>query len=218
MPAQSLRDGAAAVAPRSRPRRPAHRVAARASCSARRSRSPPSRAYEMYLVLAVGGMTPLEAIILALFVVLFAWIALSFASTLVGLVALCGGRPRARHRSRCAAAEDQDPHRAAAADLQRAAGPGVLAVQAMHGNSSPRPARCAVLRRVHPERHHRSATLHRGGSRLPRAARAAREHGRSSTATAPKNDRARRRATSPNGCGASAAPTQHVGGPRRGQR
>jgi len=45
-------------------------------------------AYEMYLVLAVGGLTTLEAVILALFVILFAWIALSFASTLGGVSAL----------------------------------------------------------------------------------------------------------------------------------
>ena len=45
-------------------------------------------AYEMYLVLAVGGLTTLEAVILALFVILFAWIALSFASTLGGVIAL----------------------------------------------------------------------------------------------------------------------------------
>ena len=42
----------------------------------------------MYLVLAVGGLTTLEAVILALFVILFAWIAFSFASTLGGLIAL----------------------------------------------------------------------------------------------------------------------------------
>ena len=45
-------------------------------------------AYEMYLVLAVGGLTVLEAIILVLFVILFAWIALSFASTLGGVIAM----------------------------------------------------------------------------------------------------------------------------------
>jgi membrane glycosyltransferase len=45
-------------------------------------------AYEMYLVLAVGGLTTLEAVILVLFVILFAWVALSFASTLGGVVAL----------------------------------------------------------------------------------------------------------------------------------
>ena len=33
-------------------------------------------AYEMYQVLAVGGLTTLEAVILVLFVILFAWIAL----------------------------------------------------------------------------------------------------------------------------------------------
>jgi membrane glycosyltransferase len=45
-------------------------------------------AYEMYLVLAVGGLTALEAVILALFVILFAWVALSFVSTLGGLLAV----------------------------------------------------------------------------------------------------------------------------------
>src|SRR5581483_1691730 len=47
---------------------------------------------QMYLVLAVGGLTALEGVILALFVILFAWIALSFASTLGGLVALVSGQ------------------------------------------------------------------------------------------------------------------------------
>jgi membrane glycosyltransferase len=45
-------------------------------------------AYQMYLVLAVGGLTTLEAVILVLFVILFAWIALSFSSTLGGVLAL----------------------------------------------------------------------------------------------------------------------------------
>ena len=45
-------------------------------------------AYEMYQVLAVGGLTTLEAAILVLFVILFAWVAFSFASTLGGLLAL----------------------------------------------------------------------------------------------------------------------------------
>src|SRR3954452_2594592 len=48
-------------------------------------------AYEMYLVLAVGGLTALEAVILVLFVILFAWLALSISSTLGGLIALLTG-------------------------------------------------------------------------------------------------------------------------------
>src|ERR1700738_1078806 len=48
-------------------------------------------AYEMYLVLAVGGLTALEAVILVLFVILFAWLALSLSSTLGGLIALVTG-------------------------------------------------------------------------------------------------------------------------------
>src|SRR4051812_1086754 len=45
-------------------------------------------AWQMYLVLAVGGLTTLETVILTLFVILFAWVALSFASTLGGVIAL----------------------------------------------------------------------------------------------------------------------------------
>jgi membrane glycosyltransferase len=44
--------------------------------------------YEMYRVLQVGGVTVLEAIILALFVLLFAWIAFSFMSALAGFAVL----------------------------------------------------------------------------------------------------------------------------------
>ncbi|MEA2872909.1 MAG: rane glycosyltransferase, partial [Hyphomicrobiales bacterium] len=51
-------------------------------------------AYEMYLVLAVGGLTTLETVILALFVILFAWVALSFASTLGGVIAMLTRKTR----------------------------------------------------------------------------------------------------------------------------
>jgi membrane glycosyltransferase len=83
MPVQSLRDGAR--------RDPAAAI----SVTARRAfvfgitfALSVFAAYEMYLVLAVGGLTTLEAVILALFVILFAWIALSFASTLGGVIAM----------------------------------------------------------------------------------------------------------------------------------
>lgn len=49
-------------------------------------------AYEMYQVLQVGGLTVLEAVILAVFVLLFAWIALSFVSAIAGLVTTRGDR------------------------------------------------------------------------------------------------------------------------------
>ena len=48
-------------------------------------------AYEMYRVLAVGGLTLLEMVIFALFLVLFAWISLSFVSTIVGFIAVLFG-------------------------------------------------------------------------------------------------------------------------------
>jgi membrane glycosyltransferase len=44
--------------------------------------------YEMYDVLKVGGVTLLEAMVLGLFVLLFAWIAFSFTSTLAGFFVL----------------------------------------------------------------------------------------------------------------------------------
>jgi membrane glycosyltransferase len=49
-------------------------------------------AWQMYEVLAVGGLTFLEKIILALFIALFAWIALSFVSSLAGFAVLLFGR------------------------------------------------------------------------------------------------------------------------------
>lgn len=51
-------------------------------------------AYEMYEVLKVGGLTLMETAVLVLFVLLFAWIALSFVSTLIGLVATFAGTGR----------------------------------------------------------------------------------------------------------------------------
>ncbi len=49
-------------------------------------------AHEMYLVLNVGGLTLLEYVVLALFVVLFAWIGFSFTNALGGAVAMIGRR------------------------------------------------------------------------------------------------------------------------------
>jgi len=89
MPVQSLRDGA----------RASRLPIALGSMSARRAfvfgialALSIVAAYEMYHVLAVGGLTTLEAVILVLFVVLFAWIAFSFASLLGGIVAVATGR------------------------------------------------------------------------------------------------------------------------------
>src|SRR5215212_9028867 len=83
MPVQSLRDGA-----RRDPVAASSVTARRAFVFGTALALSLFAAYEMYLVLAVGGLTTLEAVILALFVVLFAWIALSFASTLGGVIAM----------------------------------------------------------------------------------------------------------------------------------
>jgi membrane glycosyltransferase len=47
--------------------------------------------WQMKLVLAVNGLTPLAVVMLALFVALFAWIALSFTSALAGFFAMLAG-------------------------------------------------------------------------------------------------------------------------------
>ncbi|MDR3529087.1 MAG: glucans biosynthesis glucosyltransferase MdoH [Rhodopila sp.] len=49
---------------------------------------------EMYRVLAVNGATPLAIFMLALFVALFAWIAVSFTSAIAGFFAVIGGGGR----------------------------------------------------------------------------------------------------------------------------
>jgi membrane glycosyltransferase len=49
--------------------------------------------YEMYQVLQVGGVTLLEWMVLALFVLLFAWVAFSFMSSLAGFLVLLLRRP-----------------------------------------------------------------------------------------------------------------------------
>lgn len=48
--------------------------------------------YQMYGVVKVGGVTVLEAMLLALFIVLLAWVAFSFMSALAGFLVLLTGR------------------------------------------------------------------------------------------------------------------------------
>ena len=48
-------------------------------------------AYEMYRVLEVGGLTIPEGAVLGIFVLLFAWIALSFVTTIIGFFAILAG-------------------------------------------------------------------------------------------------------------------------------
>ena len=50
--------------------------------------------YQMYRVLAVNGPTPIALIMVALFLALFAWIALSFTSALAGFLSLLTGGGR----------------------------------------------------------------------------------------------------------------------------
>lgn len=50
--------------------------------------------WQMKLVLAANGLTPLAVVMLLLFAILFAWIALSAASSVAGFVALLGGGGR----------------------------------------------------------------------------------------------------------------------------
>ncbi len=89
MPAQSLRQAPAAAR---RPAAPGTSAARRAFVFGGTIALSVFAAYEMYLVLSVGGLTVLEAVILGLFVILFAWVALSFASTLGGVIAMLARR------------------------------------------------------------------------------------------------------------------------------
>jgi membrane glycosyltransferase len=85
MPRQSLRGG---QRPGRRPTTAPHVVSLRrAVIFGATAASTLAAAWQMYQVLKVGGLTPLEFLVLILFVLLFAWIALSFVSTLAGLAA-----------------------------------------------------------------------------------------------------------------------------------
>ena len=91
MPQQSLRESARRAGPRTGPRSvPLRRLFVFGASIAATA----GAAYEMYQVLQVGGLTAPEAVVLALFVVLFAWIALSFVTALVGFVAALAGPDR----------------------------------------------------------------------------------------------------------------------------
>ena len=45
-------------------------------------------AEQMYLVLNVNGLTPLETVVLGVYVMLFAWIAFSFSTSLIGSIVI----------------------------------------------------------------------------------------------------------------------------------
>ena len=93
MPRQSLRQwdgGARGAVGRQGPGYGARRVVIIGAAAAMTI----AAAYEMYLVLVVGGLTLAEHVVLALFVVLFAWLAFSTASAFAGFVALLGSGVR----------------------------------------------------------------------------------------------------------------------------
>lgn len=88
MPVQSLRTrrSAAPAPPSAPPNTAARRILVLGSAIALTALG----AAEMHRVLAVAGLTVLEALVLGLFVALFTWIALSFVSALAGFVSLLG--------------------------------------------------------------------------------------------------------------------------------
>ena len=143
----------------------------------------------MYQVLAVGGLTTLEAVILVLFVILFAWIALSFASLLGGVdrAGDAAGRNRSTstrtrrcRRSRraprcCSRPTTKTPRSRARA---RAGG---LRVRRRDRRGRP-------VRHLHPQRHDRPGHLHRRGSGVPGAARSGSADARIYYRHRPKND------------------------------
>ncbi len=52
--------------------------------------------YEMYNVLAIGDLTPVEVLVLVLFALTFAWIAISFVASIAGFASLLARRVRPR--------------------------------------------------------------------------------------------------------------------------
>jgi len=87
MPVQSLWRKPHAAPPNS----PRGVAARRASLFLATSALTAFAAYEMYLVFQGGSLTALEAVILVLYVLLFAWIAFSFATAFAGFLALLRG-------------------------------------------------------------------------------------------------------------------------------
>ena len=92
MPEQSLRGRTEPAAPPSTS--PSHIFMRRAFVVVSTIAMTIAAANEMYQVLRVAGLTVLEMVILALFVMLFAWIAFSFVSTLIGFFATMVRRDR----------------------------------------------------------------------------------------------------------------------------
>ena len=118
-------------------------------------------AHEMYEVVAVGGVTPLEWALLVLFVANFSWIALAFTSAIAGSSGSSFAGAEAASRGPTVAAR---AHRGRDADLQRGAGPR-LRRAAGDGREVEATGLGGVLRLVLPVRHHRS-----GGRASPRSA------------------------------------------------
>ena len=108
-------------------------------------------AQEMFAVLNVAGLTVLEAMVLALFVALFAWIALAFTSAVAGFLATLGdlGRPATRPdappRSRTAIlmpTYNENPARVAAAlqaidEALQATAPGAFDIFILSDTTDP---------------------------------------------------------------------------------
>ena len=117
-----------------------------------------------------NGPTPLALIMLALFLALFAWIALSFTSALAGFFSLlAGGGRRLLARDLAVPATrtallmptyNESPYRVMAG------------LQAIWESLQAAGQRRRIVRHLHPERHHRARHLDRGGGRLPGLARA----------------------------------------------
>ena len=145
--------------------------------------------YEMYSVLKVGGITVLELIILALFVLLFAWIAFSFVSALAGFAVLLFRKkdelgidpatPLHAIRSRTAMllpTYNEDPYRV----LARLRAIYELVEETGHGTR---------FRLVCPERHHGSHDLDRRGKVFSQAPTGRRERGQNFLSPSPRKHR-----------------------------
>ena len=157
----------------------------------------------------VGALTPLEVLLLALFVACSPGSRLSFtsaarAASFAAARAAAGALGIWRRRYLRAALA----HRAADADLQRGPGAhGRRRLQAIHESLAATGGGRRV-RLLHPQRHHRSGDLDRRGGGLPGAARPPCAAGPDLLSPRAAATSRASPAISPNGWGGSAAPTR----------
>ncbi len=162
---------------------------------------------EMYRVLNSNGPSILGILVLLLFVALFAWVALAFMSAVGGFVAALSGGGLGLGITRDGPLPELSSRTALLMPTYNESPERVMGGVLAHAPIPRRHRARRAVRHLHPQRHDGPRYLDRGGSRLPGAPRAAPGiAAAASSIAAGRRTPSARRATSPNGCAASAAP------------